>query len=203
MDPMPTAEEAPRAPGRPRSLRVDEAIISATLDLLAEGTSVEVLSIEAIATRAGVGKATIYRRWPGKEALLHDALATLKSPGPEALGGSVRDDLIAMLSQVGPTNQDPRFAKIMPCILPHLMRSKEHYQAYQDIIEPRRNRIREVLVRGVGSGELRSDLDVELVLAMLIGPILVQRVLRWHPDLDADKMPEQVVDLLMAGIAPH
>ena len=47
------------------------------------------------------------------------------------------------------------------------------------------------------------DPDVELVLAMLIGPILVQRVLRWHPDLDADKMPEQVVDLLMAGIGPQ
>ncbi|MEV4532957.1 TetR/AcrR family transcriptional regulator [Asanoa sp. NPDC049518] len=200
---MQAAEEAPRAPGRPRSLRVDEAIISATLDLLAEGTSVEVLSIEAIATRAGVGKATIYRRWPGKEALLHDALATLKSPGPEAVGESVRDDLIAMLSQVGPSNHDPRFAKIMPCIMPHLARSEEHYKAYQDIIEPRRDRIRQVLRRGVDSGELRSDLDVELILAMLIGPILVQRVLRWHPDLDADKMPEQVVDVLLAAMAPQ
>jgi AcrR family transcriptional regulator len=202
MEPMPDIEEAPRAPGRPRSLRVDEAIISATLDLLAEGTSVEVLSIEAIATRAGVGKATIYRRWAGKEALLHDALATLKSPGPEPTGKSVRYDLIAMLSQVGPSNQDPRFAKIMPCILPHLTRSEEHYQAYQDIIEPRRDRIRQVLKRGVADGELRADLDVELAMTALIGPILVQRVLRWHPDLDADKMPEQIVDLLMGGMKP-
>jgi len=200
MNDMPPVEEAPRPPGRPRSLRVDEAIISATLDLLAEGTSVDVLSIESIAARAGVGKATIYRRWSGKEALLHDALATLKSPGPEPEGRSVREDLVAMLSQVGPPTPDPRFAKIMPCIMPHLARSQEHYQAYQDIIEPRRDRVRQILRRGVETGELRADLDVELSLAALIGPILVQRVLRWHPDLDADKMPEQVVDLLLAGM---
>jgi AcrR family transcriptional regulator len=194
-----TNTDAPRSPGRPRSIRADEAIISATLDLLAEGTSVDVLSIEAIAARAGVGKATIYRRWPGKDALLHDALATLKAPGPVPEGRSVRDDLIALMSNVGP-QPDSRLAKIMPCIVPHVARSDEHYKAYQDIIEPRRNMVRAVLQRGVDTGELRADLEVELALAMLIGPILIQRVMRWHPDLDADKMPAQVVDALLAGM---
>ena len=61
--------------------------------------------------------------------------------------------------------------------------------------------MRSVLKRGVDSGELRADLDIEVTLAMLIGPMLIQRVLRWHPDLDADKLPAQVVDLVMAGIA--
>ncbi|MCG5446615.1 TetR/AcrR family transcriptional regulator, partial [Micromonospora sp. NIE79] len=62
---MTSTADAPRSPGRPRSIRADEAIIEATLDLLAEGSTIEALSIEAIATRAGVGKATIYRRWAG------------------------------------------------------------------------------------------------------------------------------------------
>ncbi len=194
--------DAPRSPGRPRSVRADEAIIEATLDLLAEGMSVDVLSIEAIAARAGVGKATIYRRWTGKDALLHDALATLKAPAPLPEGKSVRDDLVLLLSHVGP-QPDPRFAAIMPCILPHVTRSEEHYKAYQDIIEPRRNVVRSVLQRGVDSGELRADLDIEVTLAMLIGPVLIQRMLRWHPDLDGDKLPAQVVDVIMAGIATH
>jgi AcrR family transcriptional regulator len=192
--------DAPRSPGRPRSVRADEAIVDATLDLLAEGMSVDVLSIEAIAARAGVGKATIYRRWPGKDALLHDALATLKAPPPALRGRSVREDLVALLAQVGP-KPDPRFAAIMPCILPHVTRSDEHYRAYQDIIEPRRNAVRQVLRRGIEAGELRPDLDVELALALLIGPVLIQRVLRWHPDLDPDTMPEHVVDTVLAGIA--
>jgi AcrR family transcriptional regulator len=192
--------DAPRSPGRPRSVRADEAIVAATLDLLAEGMSVDVLSIEAIAARAGVGKATIYRRWAGKEALLHDALASLKAPAPLPEGHSVRDDLVLLLSHVGP-KPDPRFAAIMPCILPHVTRSEEHYKAYQDIIEPRRDAVRKVLQRGVETGELRPDVDVELTLALLIGPVLIQRVLRWHPGLDADKMPAQIVDTVLAGIA--
>ena len=82
--------DAPRSPGRPRSVRADEAIVAATLDLLAEGMSVDVLSIEAIAARAGVGKATIYRRWPNKEALLIDAVAAMKGPLPEPTRPSSR-----------------------------------------------------------------------------------------------------------------
>jgi hypothetical protein len=89
----------------------------------------------------------------------------------------------------------------MPCILPHVTRSEEHYKAYQDIIEPRRNVVRSVLRRGIDTGELRPDLDIEVTLAMLIGPVLIQRMLRWHPGLDADKLPAQVVDVIMAGIA--
>ncbi|MFD0746939.1 TetR/AcrR family transcriptional regulator [Phytohabitans flavus] len=71
-------ESAPRSPGRPRSTRADEAIMEAVLDLLAEGSTIESLSIEAIAAKAGVGKATIYRRWSGKQALLVDAIRRLK-----------------------------------------------------------------------------------------------------------------------------
>ena len=73
------ADQERKAPGRPRSARADEAIIEAVLDLLAEGTPFDALSIEAVAARAGVGKATIYRRWSNKEALLFDAVRTVPS----------------------------------------------------------------------------------------------------------------------------
>ncbi|MBM7086162.1 TetR/AcrR family transcriptional regulator [Micromonospora sp. WMMD734] len=194
----PTAD-APRSPGRPRSIRADEAIIEATLDLLAEGSTIETLSIEAIATRAGVGKATIYRRWPGKDALLLDALRRLKGVVAQPAGHSVRDDLVLLVGAVG-HNIDPRAERIMPCLVPEVNRSPDHFQLYQNIIEPRRKIMREVLRRGVAAGELRADLDIEVAMALLTGPMLVQRLMRWHPELDDRLLPEKVVDGVLDGL---
>ncbi|GHJ55295.1 TetR/AcrR family transcriptional regulator [Micromonospora chersina] len=199
MSDMTSTADAPRSPGRPRSVRADEAIIEATLDLLAEGSTIEALSIEAIAARAGVGKATIYRRWSGKDALLMDALRRLKGVPPQPAGHSVRDDLVLLVGAVG-HNVDPRAARIMPCLVPEVNRSPDHFQLYQNIIEPRRKLMREVLRRGVDSGELRADLDIELAMALLSGPMLIQRVLRWHPELDERILPERVVDSVLEGL---
>ncbi|MGN9807139.1 TetR/AcrR family transcriptional regulator [Micromonospora sp. L32] len=199
MSDMTSTADAPRSPGRPRSVRADEAIIEATLDLLAEGSTIEALSIEAIASRAGVGKATIYRRWPGKDALLLDALRRLKGVLPQPVGHSVRDDLVLIVGAVG-HNIDPRAAKIMPCLVPEVNRSPDHFQLYQNIIEPRRQLMREVLRRGIRTGELRADLDVEVTMALLTGPMLIQRMLRWHPELDDLILPQKVVDTVLEGI---
>ncbi|MFF0316007.1 TetR/AcrR family transcriptional regulator [Micromonospora sp. NPDC005252] len=199
MSDMTSTAGAPRSPGRPRSIRADEAIIEATLDLLAEGSTVEALSIEAIATRAGVGKATIYRRWAGKDALLLDALRRLKGIMPQPAGHSVRDDLLLLVGAVG-QNVDPRAAKIMPCLVPAVNRSPDQYQLYQTIIEPRRQLMREVLRRGIDEGLLRPDIDVEVTMALLTGPMLIQRVLQWNPELDERNLPTQVVDGVLDGI---
>src|SRR6185436_8741582 len=86
-----------KAPGRPRSAQADEAILDAVLEMLSGGHSVAAISIEAVASRAGVGKATIYRRWPNKEALIIDAVASMKGPLPAPVGESVRDDLVMLL----------------------------------------------------------------------------------------------------------
>jgi hypothetical protein len=60
--------------------------------------------------------------------------------------------------------------------------------------------MREVLRRGIRTGELRADIDVEVTMAMLTGPMLIQRVLRWHPDLDEASLPERIVDGVLDGI---
>ncbi|MER7890282.1 TetR/AcrR family transcriptional regulator [Micromonospora sp. NPDC094482] len=199
MSDMTSTADAPRSPGRPRSVRADEAIIEATLDLLAEGSTIEALSIEAIAARAGVGKATIYRRWAGKDALLLDALRRLKGILPQPAGHSVRDDLVLLVGAIG-KNVDPRASKIMPCLVPEVNRSPDHFRLYQNIIAPRRQLMREVLRRGIAEGVLRPDLDLEVTMALLTGPMLIQRVLQWNPDLDEQTLPGQVVDTVLAGI---
>jgi AcrR family transcriptional regulator len=191
---------APRSPGRPRSARVDESIIKAVLDLLVEGHTVEALTIEAVAARAGVGKATIYRRWAGKDALLVDAVGSLKGPPPTPAGRSVREDLVRLLGPAG-RRPDQRFARIMSCLGPEVQRSPERYRLYQGLVEPRREVMREVLRRGVGTGELRPDIDIEVAVTLLTAPLLIQRMLRWHPDLDDASLPERVVDTVLAGLA--
>ena len=176
--------------------------MDAVLDLLAEGTPIDTLSVEAIAARAGVGKATIYRRWSGKETLLLDALRTLKGPPPVPAGRSVREDLVALL-QVVHHEPDARAARVLPCLLPGAWRSPEQDRLYQELVEPRREALRAVLRRGVANGELRADLDIELTVALLAGPILMQRLLRAQPDLDETDLPERVVASVLAGIGRH
>lgn len=193
-------EEAPRSPGRPRSSRADEAIISAVIDLLADGTQVDALSIEAVAARAAVGKTTIYRRWPNKDALLLDAIRAVKGPPPQPKGESLRDDLIAVVG-AGNRPSDARAASILPCIIPELKRSPAHYRLYQEIAEERREVLRQLLRRGIESGELREDIDIEVTMAVLTGPMMIQRILRWHPDLDDETLPARVVDAVLAGIS--
>lgn len=191
--------DAPRAAGRPRSTRAHEAIIDAVLDLLSEGTPLGELSIESIAAKAGVGKATIYRRWAGKNELLIDAVKTLKTAPPLSPGSSVRDDLVRMVNS-GNTSLDPRAARVFPCLLPEVMRNPDLQVLYQQLIEPRRARTREILRRGIASGELRADLDIELTTLMITGPILLQRWMNWNPNLDEDTLPEKVIDALLRGI---
>ncbi len=196
------ADQDRKAPGRPRSARADEAIIGAVLDLLAEGTPFDALSIEAVAARAGVGKATIYRRWSNKDALIFDAVRTVKGEPAVLPGTSVRDDLIALLKPVGRA-ENTRAGQIMPCLMSELQRSPELNGIFQRIMEPRRELTREVLRRGIDEGVLRPDIDLEVVIAMLTGPLIAYRLLHWNPKLGREGLEERLVDTLWPAIATN
>jgi AcrR family transcriptional regulator len=194
------ADPDKRAPGRPRSARSEQAIIDAVLSMISEGVAIETLSVESIAARAGVGKATIYRRWSSKEQLVVDAVASLKLPVPEVAGESVRDDLVTLVSAIA-RNAPHNYGKLMNCLIPQIARTQELQHWYQQIIEPRREATRRVLRRGMASGELRADLDLEAILVLLAAPMIVQRTMRWNPALDTPDLAERVVDAVLAGAA--
>jgi AcrR family transcriptional regulator len=187
-----------KAPGRPRNLLADEAILDAVIALLSAGQSAAALSIEAVAAKAGVGKATIYRRWPNKEALLVDAVGTMKGPVPEPKGESVRDDLV-MLIAANWTTRAKRYGKVTACLLPEFGRDEEMRRVYQAIIEPRRDVMRQVLRRGVANGDLRADLDIEMTLLLLSGPSMVQNMLQYNPRVPEQGFPEALVDAVLRG----
>ena len=137
-----------RRPGRPRSERADQAIIDAALSLFAE-SGPEGLCIEQVAARAGVGKATIYRRWPGKEDLLLDAIAALKAPLPEPAGRSAREDLVTLLGAMCQETADPRRARQFALLLGEGAKYPRLMARYvETVLEPRREVIREVLRQG-------------------------------------------------------
>lgn len=194
--------DAARPPGRPRSERVEKAIIEATLDLLAEEAGVTGVSIEAVAARAGVGKTTIYRRWPNKEALIVDALAVLKGPMPEPAGDSVRADLVIFMESF----RTERTRRQLDCYWTVIGSSEKYPDLWlryrQDVLEPRREAVRAVLRRGIETGELRPDLDVEVALSMIVGALTMQvRSLGVGETLPAD-YPAKVVDNALRGLAP-
>jgi AcrR family transcriptional regulator len=190
-----------RRPGRPRSERADQAIIEAALSLFAE-SGPEGLCIERVAARAGVGKATIYRRWPGKEDLLLDAIAALKAPLPELAGQSVRADLVDLLASMCQSAADPRRAREFALLLGEGATYPRLMARYREtVVEPRREVFRSVLRRGVATGELRADTDIEAALFMLIGAVVARG--RYAPDAIPPGYAERVVDELLRGLAPR
>jgi AcrR family transcriptional regulator len=191
--------DATRRPGRPRSERAEQAIIDATIEALGE-YGIDGVRCEDVAARAGVGKATLYRRWSGKEDLLIAAFAAMRRPLPEPRGDSVRADLISLLTVVAADTDDPRSAQ--QYALPH--GAGERYPRlvarYKErVIEPRRERVRSVLRRGIETGELRSDIDVEVAMLMLTGAVMARG--KHDPTPAAPGFVESAVDELLLGIS--
>jgi AcrR family transcriptional regulator len=193
------ADSEPRRRGRPRSEKADQAIIEATLELFAE-RGAEGLCIEDVAARAGVGKATIYRRWPGKEDMLLDALAALRMPLPTPQGRSVRADLITLVDALCKETADPRRARQLALLQGEGLKYPRLLAAYtKTVAEPRRELLRSVLRRGVATGELREGTDVDAAVYMLFGAVMA---LRGYGNEAADpKYPRRVVEELLRGLA--
>ena len=187
-----------RRPGRPRSEQAEQAIIEATLDLFAE-QGFEGVCVEAVAARAGVGKATIYRRWPNKEELLLAALGSMKSPFPEPAGVSVRDDLVAMLTVMCADKADPRKARRYALLLGEGQKYPRLMARYKEtVVEPRHDAIRSVIRRGIGTGELRAGIDVEIALLALTGTVMAKEKAA-DGSLDSE-FAARIVDELLLGL---
>lgn len=202
--PRPAPEAGAEQPvrGRPRSEAVERAIIEGTMKLLEDGVPLAEISIERIARTAGVGKAAIYRRWSGKEALFVDVLRAAEPQDPELPGTSMRDDLIVLLEALRRRGLANRSSAILHNVHAQMKSSPKIWAAYhKTAIEPRRRMGAEVLRRGQENGELRADLDLELLNDMFVGPMLVRAILRPEADL-SEELPERIVDALLAGLRP-
>jgi len=194
-----TARDAVRRPGRPRSERAEQAILDATVEAIGD-CGVDGVRCEDVAARAGVGKATLYRRWPGKEDLLIAAFASMKTPLPQPRGESVREDLIAMVEVMATDVQDPRHARQLALLHGEGERYPRLIARFKEqVVEPRRDLIRSVLRRGIGTGELRPDTDVEIAVLALTGAVMARGKHDSTPPVPG--FAARVVDELLRGIA--
>jgi AcrR family transcriptional regulator len=187
-----------RPRGRPRSQQAEQAILSAALDVFAE-CGPDALCIEQVAAKAGVGKATIYRRWPGKEEMLVAALAALGSRLPEPQGKSVRADLTALLSAICREAADPRRARLFALMQGEGKRYPRLMATYlETVVKPRRELVRSVLRRGVATGELRENTDIEAASFLLDGAVL--QSMQGPGPADA-RYARRAVEELLRGLA--
>jgi AcrR family transcriptional regulator len=189
-----------RAIGRPREARADRAILVATLELMAE-RGVRDLRMDDVADRAGVGKATIYRRYRSKDELVADAVATLVSEIAIPDTGSTRSDLLALMRQAVGLYNGPLARGLMPALLEETRRNPELASTVRDqFLAGRRSALSAVLERGVRRGDLRRGLDLELALDVLGGAIFYRLLVTGGP-ID-EHLAQGVVELILRGFAP-
>jgi len=181
---------------------VEQAILEGVMKLLEEGVPLAELSIERIARTAGVGKATIYRRWSGKEELFVDVVRAAEPGDPELPGTSMRDDLVVLLESMRRRGLLSRSSAILHNVHAQMKSSPKIWAAYHaSVIAPRRELGLQVLRRGRLNGELRADVDIELASDLLVGPMLTRSVMR--PDAELPEgLAEQIVDTVLEGLRP-
>ena len=195
-----TAEAAPR--GRPRSERAHKAILDAAAELLlARGLSA--VSMDAVAERAGVSKATIYRWWPTKETLALDALYTewdtARSRPRDT--GSLRGDLLALLRPWARLASSRPYGRVFAALLTEAQTDPDFAAEYRRrVLEPRRDQARAIFRRAIDRGEIAPDTKIEVALDILYGP-LYHRLLNGHAPLN-DRFVQDVIDMALGGIRP-
>jgi AcrR family transcriptional regulator len=187
--------------GRPRSEAARQAILAAAIELLLD-KGLHPMSMDEVARRAGVSKATIYRWWPSKESLALDALATewtLATTG-EGDTGTLRRDLLSRFRPwLRQLNLKP-YSRVVAGLVAEAQTNPEFGKLYRErFVQPRRDATRELLVLARDRGEIAADTNLEVALDLLYGPIY-HRMLHGHAPL-TERFLLQVIDYVITAIS--
>jgi AcrR family transcriptional regulator len=184
--------------GRPRSDQAHQAILAASLEeVFAVGF--RALSIDMIASKAGVGKATIYRRWPNKAAVVMDAFLAEVGPGTGFPRAARALDRIRMQMKAQSKAFRSRYGVLIKSLLGEAQFDPELAEAFRERwIMPRRQLAREVLEEAIQQGDLRDDIDIETAIDMLYAPIYYRLQIETGPI--SEKYVDGVFGQVMAGL---
>lgn len=186
--------------GRPRSERAHRAILDATAELLAE-TGYGGLRLEHVATRAGVGKATIYRHWASREELALELLTERARPHlPVADLGDTRQELLECVRNPIRALTASSFGPVIRTLLSEIAAGGTFGERFRaSVVAERRAEVTAVVGRGVARGDLRPDVDVEVATDLLVGPVYFRLVFGGALD---DAFAQRVVAAYLAGATP-
>jgi AcrR family transcriptional regulator len=196
--------DPPHRPGRPRSSQATQKILAATLEELATA-GYEAMTVEGVAQRAGVGKTTIYRRWPSKQALALAALQAVQAEAPIVDTGHLRQDLLSMVEQalaLGANNA--LFQTLVFRAATELAAQPEVLRDLLTQLLPARfQEFVRLIERAKARGELRADLDTDIALGLIAGSIFYHWLLGGivSPTPPAAQLAEQIVDAVLHGMA--
>nr|BBH85709.1 TetR family transcriptional regulator [Thermosporothrix sp. COM3] len=186
--------------GRPRSVQTHQAILDATIDLLEE-QGFEAFSIEAVAARAKVGKPAIYRRWPSREALIVDALASLAADLPFVDTGNLREDMLSLIQAFLWLFSSSKLGALIVQLGTTIVGNPELFARYQQhVIAPHLQELAQRLERAVERGEVRPDIDIATCIHLIIGPLVYHVFISGDLFPTATPFPESLVDTILAGI---
>lgn len=188
------------APERRRNTRSHVAILDATTALLTE-VGYTRLTIEGVAARASVGKATVYRWWPSKGALAIDAISRELTAPATNMTGDARQDLLAAIRRTIHLLASSPEGAVIPALSAELVHDRALAKKFRDqILRPRRSVVIEILDGAVGRGELPANLDAELLMDVFVGAVFYRVVLSGEPVTDT--LAEQLVGLILDGRRP-
>jgi AcrR family transcriptional regulator len=180
-------------------MRAHQAILDAFLnDLVREGFAD--VRLEHVAAHAGVGKATIYRRWASKEALALDLLMQLAAPhiGIEDVGDTRAELLAAVINAMRAVTDTP-FGPVIRALLSQIAINPALGDPFRaSVVQGRRDEIARVIKRGIARGDLRSDADIDVATELLVGPVYFR--LMFGGEL-TPAFAERVVDSVLRGYA--
>lgn len=171
-----------KSSGRPRSARSHQAMLQATLELLVE-VGFEAMSIEAIASRAGVGKTTIYRRYSSKAELVADAIESIREEIVIPDTGSLWGDMDALIQNAAQLSLNPLGRQTVAMIISSASTLAEFAQIYwTKYLQPRREAFAIVLERAKARQEVKPDLDPGLVFDTMSGIMLYAMIFQPTPE---------------------
>jgi AcrR family transcriptional regulator len=178
-----------------RSQRARQAVLDATADLVAE-VGVERTTIDEIASRSGVAKTTIYRHFSSKQALVVEAVHACTHIPVVTDSGSLRDDLISCFSGTTKASYDGRLGDMMLSLMDAAQRDPELGRLVRAQTDQRRRFATEVIERAVSRGDLPADVDVDLLVTLVAGPLVYTKLVRRQRV--TDELVAAVVDSVLS-----